>query len=257
MCIENTPIHLGSCSWQRRDVVWQQPPNAYDVSEGSVHIWRFFLDESYALAQGGASDLLTSEEYQRWHGMASARRKLEYLTGRVMLRRLMALYQNIPAQGQPHQSIHIRDHKTDAPEPPPPLCASLSHSGAVLLIALARQPVGIDVEKPRTAAHYPHIARKMFPPTWAQALMRLSHAPQRQAILFARYWTAVESLYRLEGHGLLRSFVKETATDRFQENKNWGCHFHAGNSHIAALTASHPCALSCYQANAAFLAALT
>lgn len=93
--------------------------------------------------------------------------------------------------------------RTDAgaPVPPPGLpCASLSHTRALAAIALARVPVGVDVERARVGRDLEMVARAAFAPEERAWWERLP-APAREAA-FLRAWTLKEAVLKAAGLGL-------------------------------------------------------
>jgi 4'-phosphopantetheinyl transferase len=82
---------------------------------------------------------------------------------------------------------------------------NLSHSGAWVVCAVDRAPVGIDVEK--IGAIDPELSRRVFTDAEHELLQRVD--PARRVELFFTLWTLKESLIKMTGQGLslpLRSF---------------------------------------------------
>ncbi|MBC7953247.1 MAG: 4'-phosphopantetheinyl transferase superfamily protein [Rhodospirillaceae bacterium] len=78
---------------------------------------------------------------------------------------------------------------------------NLSHSGGVVLIALSRDvPMGIDVERARSAPDHLQIARRYFHANEAAELVSLDE-PEAEAAFF-RCWTRKEAFIKALGDGL-------------------------------------------------------
>jgi len=77
---------------------------------------------------------------------------------------------------------------------------SLSHSGALALLALADLPVGVDLEAPRPQLRALALAARYFAADESAALQQLSHG--RQALAFRQLWTAKEAVLKADGSGL-------------------------------------------------------
>ena len=75
---------------------------------------------------------------------------------------------------------------------------SLSHSGDYLLLAIAPQPVGVDIERHRQL-EYRALAGRCFHPQ-EQAL--LQQAAAKEQVLFFDIWTCRESCLKATGLGL-------------------------------------------------------
>jgi 4'-phosphopantetheinyl transferase len=84
--------------------------------------------------------------------------------------------------------------------PGDPVHFNLSHSGGVALIAVADEPVGVDVEACGPTRDALAIARRFFTPEEAGALARL--APPERDRAFLRVWTRKEAILKARGLGL-------------------------------------------------------
>lgn len=81
------------------------------------------------------------------------------------------------------------------------LFVNLSHSEGIALVALAAAPVGVDVERWRTAATATRVAERYFPPAEREAVAAAPASPGAggRAALFARLWTRKEACVKAEG----------------------------------------------------------
>jgi 4'-phosphopantetheinyl transferase len=84
-----------------------------------------------------------------------------------------------------------------------PLRFNISHSGAVALIALGRQEVGVDVELPRPR-RTDGIARRFYAPAEVERLFAVGDDEARRDLFF-RLWTCKEAFLKVTGEGLSRS----------------------------------------------------
>jgi 4'-phosphopantetheinyl transferase len=81
-----------------------------------------------------------------------------------------------------------------------PLSFSVSHSGALALVAIAAQPVGVDVEAMRPLHDAVPLAARFFAPAERDAVAR---APaDARARRFLELWTAKEAVLKASGAGL-------------------------------------------------------
>lgn len=103
-------------------------------------------------------------------------------------------------------AVGLRERPGGKPELAPPHDASglrfnLSHSGDVLLVAVARgREVGVDVERIREDLDWAALARRFLPEAAGAPLFGLPAASRRQA--FFRFWTFAEALGKAAGIGL-------------------------------------------------------
>lgn len=123
-----------------------------------------------------------------------------WLKSRAALRRILA-----DVTGQPARRIAIatgEDGKPELADNPDGLHFNASRSKDYALIALARAPVGVDIEAVRPEFSWPTIAMHWFHPR-EQAL--LARAPEtNRADLFFQIWTHKEAYFKGVGVGLDR-----------------------------------------------------
>ena len=126
---------------------------------------------------------LNSEQLERFNGIVALRRRLEFLTSRLLFASVMAQKYHLRVQGdwppgQPHPSLLVKGA---------PLYSSLSHSAGFVALALARSPVAVDLElmKPRD---YLALAQTAFSPSRVQAIEK---SRERQ-LDFYRAWCESE-----------------------------------------------------------------
>lgn len=80
---------------------------------------------------------------------------------------------------------------------------NLSHSGDALLIAVAREPLGVDIERVRSLSAPERLARRVFSPRELRTLEELPASRQPRALLQA--WTGKEAVLKARGVGLRSS----------------------------------------------------
>lgn len=91
---------------------------------------------------------------------------------------------------------------------------NISHSGQVVVLAVAHQPVGVDIEGPRTVSDARELANRFFAP---EERRTVEAADDVQATFLA-IWTAKEAVIKATGRGLthaLDSFVVHPELGRF------------------------------------------
>jgi 4'-phosphopantetheinyl transferase len=78
---------------------------------------------------------------------------------------------------------------------------NLSHSSRLVLFAVGRRPVGIDVERIRADIEHEQLARRFFSAAESRRLLEEA-APGERLEAFFRCWTRKEAYLKLEGAGL-------------------------------------------------------
>jgi 4'-phosphopantetheinyl transferase len=138
---------------------------------------------------------LAADEIERALRMKPERRD-EFVSGRNALRALMASF-----LGREPAAIPIRISYRGKPYLDGlSVEFSFSHCNGHLLLGVARQPLGIDLERCRRRANLMPIARRILD-SGACAQLEASDASRRES-LFYRYWTAHEAVQKLRGDGL-------------------------------------------------------
>ncbi len=201
------------------------------LAGAEVHIWRASLsaDES---ALGESWEILSEDEKARAERFYFERDKHRFVLARAGLRTLLGQYANRPAGAIPLQY---------GPSGKPCLPSSfglefnLSHSLDAALFAVARHPVGVDLEAIRPVEYALSVAEGFFAPSEIAAL-RLAPADQLSAA-FLRCWTRKEAYVKACGDGLsrpLESFA--VGLDGDPELGNWRLYnIDAGPGFLAAL----------------------
>lgn len=127
--------------------------------------------------------------------------RTRFLLRRQALRAILSAYTGVP----PHELVFDVDRfgkpAWAAPLGAAGLSFSLSHSGGVALLAVARDGrLGVDIEVLRPLPDVDVIARRMFSPAEYEALAAESAADRCPA--FLRVWTCKEAVVKALGGGL-------------------------------------------------------
>lgn len=177
------------------------------VGEGEAHVWRFLATPE--VTRVGAP-LLSAAERQRASRFATVALEQNYVALRGLTRHMLGLYLGHPgeqiaveedAKGKPHLAVpHL---------PAAPLAFNITHSGNLLLFAVARgMEVGVDVEQVRSLGERERdaldLARQSCTAAEVAALTALPPAGRPQA--FAAIWTRKEAVGKACGEGLGLNF---------------------------------------------------
>jgi phosphopantetheinyl transferase len=163
--------------------------------------------EAAALEAGEA--WLTNREFARLQTIQAELRRRQYLSGHWLARVLAA-------QSHGGDPAEWRFETNDDPRPRlvhedgQSLWASLAHSGETLAVAIARHPVGLDLELPRKPRDFLALAGFLFSPEEAAAVAAEADDAQRSACFHA-YWTLKEAQGKRSGEGLQPSRTRNLA----------------------------------------------
>lgn len=145
-------------------------------------------------------DVLSADERSRAERFAFSRDRDHFVVARGTLRHLLGAYVAVePAKlhfqyGPEGKPTLVQPASSD------PIHFNLSHAGDVALYAVARQPVGVDVECVRTNLSYEEIAERFFSPA-ERAALRGAAADRRRDVFFS-CWTLKEAYIKGLGGGL-------------------------------------------------------
>ncbi|WP_350277658.1 4'-phosphopantetheinyl transferase superfamily protein [Kribbella sp. HUAS MG21] len=162
-----------------------------------VDVWWAGVDEARPEFE---RDLDTAERER----MAAYVREIDrarFLLGVTIVRRVLAARFSLPAAkieldrtcsmcGKPHGKVRAAGVEL-----------SVTHSGALVGVAVADVPVGIDVERVDPALDVDGVARVVLSADEVQTLSQYSGL--EKARTFATYWTRKEAVVKATGEGLL------------------------------------------------------
>ena len=134
--------------------------------------------------------LTTADDRRRFAASTSARRRAEYLAGRALLRHALAQY-----TGEDASSFQIEVSPAGKPECTFGPAISVSHSGDIVVCAVAEGTVGVDVEAGH-ARETEEIAARYFTPAEARWIAGDS------ATRFRMLWVLKEAYLKAVGVGI-------------------------------------------------------
>ena len=173
---------------------WQAPPSHPELTEQSVHLWRFPLDYHKSL-----ETLLDEQELERSRRLRVPEKARAFITARTRLRQILGSYLdlapetlrfNYGAAGKPVLA-------GDTPDAP---AFNLAHSGRWGLCAVTRGiEVGVDIEKVDFQLDYEKLAAGFFSTNEKNWLQNRSMLRRRRH--FFRIWTRKEAWLKGKGGG--------------------------------------------------------
>ena len=165
-----------------------------------------------AKSRRGVAGCLTEQELNRTRAFrfsadawsyAAAHSLLRTLLGRMLRRAPLALRFDVSEAGKPHLS---------AGAGPQDLHFNLSHSRGLVAVAVARHPVGVDVERVRPLPDM----RELLAELMADGVLSQfdNTSPDERTALFYRYWTLAEAFVKANGEGLGGALANLAFTSR-------------------------------------------
>ena len=159
----------------------------FDRPAPNVHI--YYADRR-TLSSEVVAALTTADDRRRLAPTMSERRRAEYLAGRALLRYALTRF-----TGEAASSFHIEVSPAGKPECTFGPAISVSHSGEIVVCAVAEAAVGVDVETGHARATQ-DIAERFFTPAEVRWLAEDS-APR-----FRLLWVLKEAYLKAVGVGI-------------------------------------------------------
>jgi 4'-phosphopantetheinyl transferase len=179
-------------------VTSRPPPESPAVDDETVHVWRIQLAGDGERAERLAT-LLSADERARAARFHFDRHRRHYIVGRASLRRILASYiALLPSQIVFHYGPQGKPELANNDGERSPLSFNLSHSGELALCAIARRPLGVDLEWLREVPDADLIAARFFTP----AEVARQRASADRGAAFLRHWTRKEAVIKAVGVGL-------------------------------------------------------
>ena|ERR1700730_1129917 len=193
------PAHDGSRTMTCAETVWHRPRGNYELPPDEVHVWRAYHDLPEGCIAALMATLSAQERAQaaKFHFDADRKRSI---VGRARLRMLLGHCLRKPADRLQFKYNEFGKPALDG-RFYPALEFNVSHSGEVILIALAHgRAVGVDVEKMRMDMAREEIAARFFSPSECRTLAAL--APELRCAAFFACWARKEAYLKARGDGL-------------------------------------------------------
>ena len=179
---------------------WTAPPAEPRLPRDEIHLWRASLDSERSLTRR-LEAALTDDELARASRFVFPRDRDRFMTGRGILRDILARYLGRPAAairfmyepaGKPR--LHLRDGD-------PLIRFNLSHSHGLAVFAVSHdREVGVDVEANRANVAGDDIAERFFSVRELAELRSLP--PDRRDEGFLLCWSRKEAYIKARGAGL-------------------------------------------------------
>lgn len=171
--------------------MWTAAPPHPILTNDQIHIWHFRLDAAVD------SKILSTDEQER-----AARFKVElprrrYIAARAQMREILSRYAELaPRTLEFAYEAHGKPFLT---RPKSNLEFNLTHADDDALLAVARYPVGVDLEHLRPMADAEYIVNSSFTALERTQLNTLSGEAHLHA--FWRTWTRKEAIMKMLGPG--------------------------------------------------------
>jgi 4'-phosphopantetheinyl transferase len=165
---------------------------------GSVDIWHFQCESASPATTATLAQTLSEHERVTAARFRDDAQRSRYIANHATARAILGSYApelmlGTTPQGKPYVA---------APEAAKHLRFNMAHSGALCVVAVAAQEVGVDIERVRGDIAMDEIAQMYFTPRELAALRRVPEENRAEA--FFACWTRKEALLKAQGSGFLR-----------------------------------------------------
>jgi 4'-phosphopantetheinyl transferase len=199
------------------------------LSDDECHLWHIPLSPAYAAK-------LRPGELARYRRITHPEVREDYTASQAGLREVLGHYVSIP----PDEMVLLRGERgkpylASGPE------FNLTHSSGLVLVAVAGQPVGLDVENATRDVRFADLAAKFFS---VREQQRIATAPEEQRnSLFLRHWVCKEATVKLSGDGIFRGLRDAEvvldpdgrASGKYRGRRVFFLEFEPAPGHLAAL----------------------
>ncbi len=177
---------------------------------GRVHLWLFSLIPASPEEQTLA--LLSTDEQERAHRFHFERDRTSFVVARSRVRKILGTCLGV-APDQIRFRYGTRG-KPEIAEPARDLHFNLSHSGDWAVLAVAGDPIGVDLEKIDPRVRITELARRFFSAEDLEWL--LAQPEQLRQRAFFRLWVTREAWLKATGDGL--SFPLDRLVTEWTDN---------------------------------------
>jgi 4'-phosphopantetheinyl transferase len=173
---------------------WLAAPAHPILGVGDIHLWRGWLDLSPAVYSSAIS-VLTSEDLARAAAYHFKQDRSRFIAARATLRGILSRY---VTRAHHLRFRHAEMGKPTLAESIEQIHFNVSHADGLMVCAVARAEVGVDVERHHSAVDPEEILRLMFP----SAEVKEQGEGKKRDPEFLRWWTRTEAIAKLDGSGL-------------------------------------------------------
>jgi 4'-phosphopantetheinyl transferase len=167
----------------------------------SVSVWLLATEQPPAIVTRLAA-LLDRPELDRAAEMTERGVHAEFVVSHAAARLILAEWLGVPPDRLRWR--YGRSGKPELAEPVTDLRVSLSHSdGLAALAVCAGYPVGVDVQRRRSAAGLVRMAERYYPPAEARFVAEAAAEPDELGRRFSMLWTRKEACAKVGGGRLI------------------------------------------------------
>ncbi|MEO5570670.1 MAG: 4'-phosphopantetheinyl transferase superfamily protein [Bacteroidia bacterium] len=175
------------------EIKWQQTPSF--ILNKSIHIWLAHVQTDPRLISE-LKKSLSEDELRRSDRFAFEKDRNQFITAHVTVRTILAKYvDTTPAQIQFKKTAY---RKPFISQPLTMIKFNISHSENKILIAVAENEIGVDIEKVKDSFEFNQLSKTYF----SEKEQREIATSANQKETFYKFWTRKESVLKATGMGI-------------------------------------------------------
>jgi len=165
------------------------------LANTEVDIW--LVNQAISPEQAnGFLKQLSPDEQIRVHSFYFDKDKRQYIASRYALRQILSLY--LPVQAR---ELHFTYSKFEKPTlPDADVQFNVSHSYGKAIVAIAKKPIGIDIEWSLREVELDELAKRFFSKKEATEFLKLEEREKQRYFFYI--WTKKEAVIKAIGEGL-------------------------------------------------------
>lgn len=216
---------------------WKNPDQKLYTDLEKIHIWRI-QTETFSSEIDKLKLLLTSAETKKINRYQSAANRQTRITSRAILKVLLGRYLSLnPADIKLTYNQHAKPIIENVSLKT--VNFNVSHSGNWILMAIALNPIGIDIEYVNTSFTYQNLLDFSFNVAEKHEIEKAEFRHQQ----FYKLWTRKEALLKATGKGLIDELAQIPSLDGQHRNpsqftnsaENWQIlSFKVDENHVAS-----------------------
>lgn len=170
-------------------------PDDLRLVAGEVHLWK--------INDSGNEEELHADEKNLLSGITLESVRRQFIASRAGIRRIVSAYLGC----RPDRTIITRPDGGKPVVYGSPLEFSVSHTGGAVYAAIARMPVGLDMEsRSRRTRSFMEIARRYFGERETASIANPESDEERHE-MFLRHWVHKEAITKLTGEGIAKGLA--------------------------------------------------
>jgi 4'-phosphopantetheinyl transferase len=179
------------------------------ILKNEAHVWQIDLKKEHVNVNTYL-DILSIQEKQKATGFQHETKRSQFIITKALLRKILEKYTNIKAKSIIFSYSKLGKPFLDINNECSLLNFNISHTDNILVIALANEPIGIDIERIRGIKYMEQVAKRVFSHEDYEKIVKLKNLAKNNE--FIKLWTQYEAKIKLAGSSIfmIKKYSKKT-----------------------------------------------